>query len=395
MKRNVLLLIVLIFFGASSFVAAQSSKSNVDLEKVASNLVNQCANIHEGDIVLVSGGIKNLELLENIAVNVRKKGAFPLLTVDSDRMTRRMFTEVPVKYDSQVPELSLQIVKLMDAQISVASMETPGLLADIPPERFAARNEASKPIQDYMVKNPVKNVSIGNGIYPTQASADEFGISLNKLSELFWSGINVDYNALAVTVKKLSAALKDGNDLLITNNNGTQLSVKVANCPIFNSDGIIDEEDMKKGMAGYAVYLPAGEVYLVPVKGTANGKVVVENFTFQGKKIEGLSLQFKDGKMTSITAASGLEPLKKYIDSMGEGLDEFSVIDFGINPNIKIPDGSSFVCWMSAGMITVVIGNNTWAGGDNNASGGINFFLPGCTATLDGKTLVDKGNLKF
>lgn len=397
MKLRIFLFMIL--FALTGYVTnAQStgaSSANADLEKVAAELVNNCAGITEGEIVMVSGGVKDMELLENIAVNVRKKGAFPLITVNSDRLTRKMYTEVPEKYDSQAPELGMHIVKFITAQIAVSAGETPDLLADIPPERFKTRNEAGKPIRDYIEQNPIKMVALGNGMYPTQANADEFGISLDQLTEIFWSGVNVDYEKLSATGKKLESQLANGNELEITNKNGTSLKVKVNDCPTFCSDGIIGEEDIKKGHAGYSVYLPAGEVYLAPVSGTANGKVVVDHLTVMGKTVEGLVMEFKNGKMVSMDAKTNLELLKKYYKTDEKGMDEFSLIDFGINPNVVIPEGSKLLAWMPAGMVTVGVGNNTWAGGSNDASNGLNFFIPGSTVKLDGKTLIDNGKLKL
>jgi hypothetical protein len=46
-------------------------------------------------------------------------------------------------------------------------------------------------------------------------------------------------------------------------------------------------------------------------------------------------------------------------------------------------------------MVTVGVGNNTWAGGDNKVSNEIVNYLPGSTVTLDGKTVVDNGTLKL
>ncbi len=397
MKSKFSLLIALFVFTVYMVNAQTPSanNANIDLEKVASQLVNNCAGISEGDIVMVSGGVKDLELLENIAVNVRKKGAFPLLTIDSDRLTRKMYTEVPEKYDSQSPELGMHLVKIIDVTINVSSAETPDLLADIPPERFKTRSDASKPMRDYIEKNPIKSVALGNGMYPTKANADEFGISLDELSNIFWAGINVDYEKLSADGKKLESMLAGGNELEITNPNGTNLTVKIKGSPAFCSDGIIGQEDMKKGSAGYSVYLPAGEVYLAPVSGSANGKVVIDNYSMMGKQIEGLVLEFKNGKLVSMDAKSNLDVLKKYYDTNEKGFDEFSVVDFGINPNVAIPKGSKLINWVPAGMITLGIGNNLWAGGSNDAGNGLSFFVPGSTVKLDGKTLVDNGKLKL
>ena len=180
MKTKSFLLILAIVIGLLPFTIAQDSpakKVKIDLEKLAINLVNQSANIQEGEIVLINGGIRDLELLENIAVNVRKKGAFPLLTISSDRITKRMFFDVPEKYDSQTPQLELKLVKMISAQISVSYGESPDLLADVPPERFAAKSKASKPVIELYQKKAIKSVDLGNGLYPTNALASQFNIS--------------------------------------------------------------------------------------------------------------------------------------------------------------------------------------------------------------------------
>jgi len=396
MKKKVLFLAVLFLLSLKPEVKAQTnSSSKVDLENIASSLVNQCANIGEGDMVLVTGRVNQRELLENIAVNVRKKGAFPMILMNSDRLTRKMYTEVPEKYDAQTPEINMNLIKFIDTQISVASSETPDLLADISPERFKIRNEASKPVRDYIMENPIKLVQLGNGMYPTQATADEFGLTIDELSDLFWSGINVDYDKLSADCKKISALLESGKEIEITHSNGTSLKVKLAGVTPIVSDGILNEEDMKRGPAGYNVYLPAGEVYTATLAGSANGKVVVKNVTFRGKTIEELVLEFKDGKIASMDSQSDISSLKKYIESQTEGIDEFSSIDLGLNQNVKIPEGSKFASWVPAGMITVGIGNNIELGGDNESTGGLNFFLPGTTVKIDGKVLIDSGNLKM
>src|SRR5689334_16926536 len=88
-----------------------------DLEKLAERLVTQSAGVKEGEVVLVSGGPENIELLEDIAVQVRKVGAFPLVTVGTDRMAKRMYTDVPAKYDSQTNQRDLKLADVIDVEI--------------------------------------------------------------------------------------------------------------------------------------------------------------------------------------------------------------------------------------------------------------------------------------
>jgi hypothetical protein len=48
-----------------------------------------------------------------------------------------------------------------------------------------------------------------------------------------------------------------------------------------------------------------------------------------------------------------------------------------------------------AGTVTVGVGNNVWAGGDNKTAYGYFVSLPGTTVTLDGKPVVEAGQLKL
>jgi leucyl aminopeptidase (aminopeptidase T) len=185
-----------------------------------------------------------------------------------------------------------------------------------------------------------------------------------------------------------------GKEMHITHANGTDLKVQIENRPVIVSDGILSPEDLLKGFASSQVFLPAGEVYLSPVPGTAEGRIVVDHAFYQNHEISGLILDFSKGRLASMTAKSGLEPLKAYYDAAEEGKDELSVIDLGINPNIKLKPGSKFKNWVPAGMVTVGVGNNAWAGGENQCPFSYQFFLPGCTVDVDDKTLVEKGNLK-
>ncbi|MBC8004853.1 MAG: aminopeptidase, partial [Verrucomicrobia bacterium] len=243
-------------------------------------------------------------------------------------------------------------------------------------------------------KRNIKGVNLGNGLYPTEASAKQFGMTQKELSDLFWKGVNVDYSKLEATGKTVQAVLAAGKEVQITNPNGTDLKVRIEKRPVIVSDGVLSADDLKKGFASSQVYLPAGEAYLAPVPGSAEGKVVVDHQFYQGKEITGLTLTFKAGKLTSMTAKSGLEPLKKLYDAAEPGKEEFAFVDLGLNPNVQLKAGSKLGAWMPAGMVTVGIGNNMWAGGENKNAYSLFSFLPGSTLKVDGKVLVENGMLK-
>ena len=386
--------VVLVVVLAFSFLEESNNKA-VEKSVIATKLVNECANIKEGEIVLISGGVNNIELLEDISTEVHKLGAFPIVSINTDRMTKKYFEEVPTKYDSKFPHLSLKLASIIDASISVSSNEDQSLLADVSPKRLSVIRESNIVIGKVWFEKGIKTVSLGNNLYPTADRAEMFNMKQEDLVKVFWSGVNSDYKELQKIGSYIKKILNTGNVLEISNTNGTNLKVNIENRPIHISDGIITDEDIIQGGTGCEVWLPAGEVYLTPVLGTAEGKVLIEKDFVQGKEIKNLELIFKAGKLISIKAESGLKKIKEIYDAAGEGKDLLSFIDIGINPNINSMEDNNMVAWMQSGMITIGTGINTWAGGDIESDYSSAFFLKGCNLKVDSKILIENGKLKL
>ncbi len=367
-----------------------------DLEALSNRLVTQVAGVKEGEIVFIGGGVRDMELLENISTDVRKAGAFPLLTVGSDRLFKKYYEEVPDKYDTQAPDLDLKLATIPAVSINIETNESDNIAEGISPARMAAVGQAGAPVPDLYLKRNVRQVAVGNGLYPTAYRAKRFGMSQDDLAKTFWEAVNSDYSAVQTTGENVKTALSSGKEVHITNPNGTDLKVKIEGRPFFVSDGIISADDIKKGGPAVSVYLPAGEVFAAPVPGTAEG-TVVETLTYMnGKEVNNLKLTFVAGKLTSMTGSGpGFEDLKKQYDANGDGKEMFAFVDLGINPNFKVWPASKLGNWVQSGMVTVGTGNNTWAGGDNKVSYGLTLFLPGSSVTLDGKPIVENGVLKL
>ena len=381
---------------AASPETKTATTASADSEAIANRIVTQVAGVKEGDVVFVSGGVRDLELLENLATDSRKVGAFPLLTLNSDRLAKKYYEEVPEKYDTQPPEFDLKLATLPNVAISIDSNETEGLLADVSATRLANVGKTNQPVGDLFLKRNVRTVAIGNDLYPTAWRAKRLGMSLEDLTKAFWSGVNADYSSIQATGVKLQTTLAAGKELHITSPEGTDLKVKIEGRPFYVSDGIISADDVTKGGPAVSVYLPAGELYATPVAGSAEGKVVIAQDYYRGKEVTNLTMVFAGGKMTSMTGSGpGFEAMKKDYDANTDpGKDLLSYVDFGINPNLKIWPASKVGNWVQAGMVSVGTGNNTWAGGDNKATFGTGGHLGGCTVSLDGKTIIEKGEWK-
>jgi leucyl aminopeptidase (aminopeptidase T) len=136
---------------------------------------------------------------------------------------------------------------------------------------------------------------------------------------------------------------------------------------------------------------PGGEVFFVPAPGSATGTVVLDAFDYEGVPVEGLKLTFEKGRMTSMDAASGLETVRKDFDAAADGKDRFGPLDIGLNPNVSVVPENPFRSWVAAGMVSVGIGNDSWAGGTNNVAYGLYGHIAAATVTVDGTTVVANG----
>ncbi|MBA3242607.1 MAG: aminopeptidase, partial [Acidobacteria bacterium] len=159
---------------AASPTAEAVRKAPTDLEQLAQRLVTQSAAVKEGEVVFISGRSQDAELLENIAVNVRKVGGFPLVQYASDRLAKRMFFDVPEQYDAQQNALGMKLAGVINVTIDVSNGLTENLLEGADPKRQAARGKANESVGQEYLKRNVRTVEIGNGFYPTSWRAKRF-----------------------------------------------------------------------------------------------------------------------------------------------------------------------------------------------------------------------------
>lgn len=360
---------------------------------VGAQIATRNLGVKAGEPVLVYGTPEYLHLLEDIAVQIRKAGGSPIIAVESERFTRLSYDSVPPERDADRPESFAALFKAFPAMIFLDGAQSEATLRHVPPERLEARAKAVQPVAAEVIRLNRRQVYLGNGMLPTVDNARRHGMSRDELDRLFWDGVNVDPAALSATGEAVRTALHRGKTVRVTNQAGTDVTLGLAGHLPYFSDGAITEEDRKSGALSQTVWLPAGEVYVRVAPGSVNGTIVADRLTFEGDEIEGLRVEVKNGRVTSLTAAKGLDRLQARYDAAGPGKDAVTVIDIGVNPNITIPENSKLRTWMPAGMVTISLGNDLAMGGSNSSSLAIPLFITRAQVTVDGKPIVENGKL--
>lgn len=384
----------LAFAATSTAGLPNHEKPATRMRQVAQRIIGSCLAVKEGETVLISGAVEDAPMLEELAVEARKRGAFPMITLASRSLVRRLILDVPVKYDSQESVLERRLAEVVDVMIAVEPFNGDTANEGLPYARVQAQQKMDALILEARLKRAVRTAQLGNNLKPFPDRAHMFGVSARELERIYWDGMNVNYQQLQATGDRVRKALRSGNILKITHPNGTNLTMKLDAAPLLVSDGVVSEADRKAGGAASQVWLPAGEVFGLPAKGTTQGRIIFPRMSIRKKTVEDLDLRFKDGRIVSMKARSGLRHLKQSYEIGSAGKEEASVIDLGINPNVRSPKGSRLTSYVESGSIFFGTGENIWAGGDNHGTGGIGGYLQGATLTVDGKVLIDRGRLK-
>ncbi len=202
--------------------------------------------------------------------------------------------------------------------------------------------------------------------------------------------MNVDWRRLEKRTKKVASFLKGGRDVVITTPDGTDIRFSIKGRRIFTDTGILT----RKGSFGN---LPAGEVFLAPVEGTAMGRIVIE-WAPTRRLVSELILEVKDGMVKDVIGeepfkdelmkAFSVNPLSSNIAELGIGTNDRSSKPDNILESEKI-----------LGTVHIALGDNSSFGGNVRTPFHQDFVLFRPTLRViynDGseRTLLKDGKLK-
>jgi len=345
------------------------------LEKIAKVVIKALA-LKEGDHLFIRSGVYNYKLAEKIAIEAMLIGAMPLVNMRSDDFLLEMHQKVPEKYLKQTPQHIFELVKKTEAYVAIEHPKDPSINQKFPPNKVKAAREGFLPIREYILTRK-KWVYVG---YPSEEAANFYGISYDELERLIIGGILIDYDELRAKCELLKSKLINAETVHITDEYGTDLTLKIRGRRINLDDGIITEEDVKVGDLG--LNLPAGEVFIAPHETEGEGKLFVPltRDYISSRLIKNLTLVFENGRLNidKSSAEEGFEYLKQSLQQSieidkakyGENIRtlNFAELGIGLNPHIDKAIGYILTDEKIGGSVHIAIGENRGYGGTSASS---------------------------
>jgi aminopeptidase len=166
--------------------------------------------------------------------------------------------------------------------------------------------------------------------------------------------MNVDWKSLEKRTKRIAKIVNPAEFIRMKSLNGSFISFSKKGRKAISDTGILT----KKGSFSN---LPAGEVYIAPIEGTANGKLILE-WGPTRQLASPITLTIKDGYIMDISGND--EYIEFFQRKLSENKDNGNIAEFGIGTNdaAKRPD-NILESEKILGTIHIAFGDNSSFGG--------------------------------
>jgi diguanylate cyclase (GGDEF)-like protein/PAS domain S-box-containing protein len=192
--------------------------------------------------------------------------------------------------------------------------------------------------------------------------------------------LDLDYDELRRRSEELASLLEGARRVRLTNPAGTDLSFEISGRPVYRDAGDLT----RPGAFGN---LPAGEVCLAPLEGTAEGVAVIDgSIGGLGRVREPVTLRFKGGRAVEIS-----DPRLQELLQASGGSEALQLAEFGIgtNPRASIV-GNVLEDEKAVGTAHIALGSNHAMGGRIRVPVHIDTILQGARVEVDGKPVPER-----
>lgn len=196
--------------------------------------------------------------------------------------------------------------------------------------------------------------------------------------------LNADYQEIAQRSIKLAEMVNRGKTARVTTSAGTDITMGIEGRECHADTGLVHNP-------GDFSNLPAGEAYIAPVEGTANGVMVVDG-SMVGKVKKPIRIVVKDGFATEITGDRSAEELEKMLEPFGQPGRNIAELGIGTNHKARIV-GNILEDEKVMGTVHMALGDNKSMGGNVSVQSHLDGILLKPTLWIDEEKIMEDGKL--
>ncbi|MFQ6014478.1 MAG: aminopeptidase [Anaerolineae bacterium] len=201
-----------------------------------------------------------------------------------------------------------------------------------------------------------------------------------------------DYHAVAKRTGPIAERLTKAETAVVRSRAGTDLTFSLAGRQGFSDTGLLTAQ-------GAFGNLPAGEAYIAPLEGTAEGKLAVEKGRAPGLA-ENMVLSFQGGMVQEIEGGGEVGEKLRQLLGLEQGEEEHrerrNLAELGVGTNPKASSTENVLeSEKIMGTVHIAIGDNAHIGGAVNTDLHRDFVIPRADLVLDGEEIMIDGKLQI
>jgi aminopeptidase len=321
------------------------------IDEYARLLVERSVGVESGWQVYLRGTPLARPLVEAVEEQIARKGAWPILQIFWDGFGGPFAREAPLDLLARMAPLQLRIWEECDAFISIRAPENVREGSDLSPERREILQRRAEPLQRRQMSMEVPWVICE---YPTNAAAQEAGMTLAEFEEFVYGAVLLDWDAEFERMTRIAAIFDAADEVRIVGDR-TDLTLSLAGRSGAVEDGHIN--------------MPGGEVFYSPVEDSADGEVTFSEFpaVYFGHEVRGVRFVFERGSIVEASALSGEDFLLRTLDT-DEGARRLGELGLGCNPGIQRFTKNLGFDEKIDGTIHLAVGNSYTSTGGTNVS---------------------------
>lgn len=198
-----------------------------------------------------------------------------------------------------------------------------------------------------------------------------------------------DYHEVDRITQPVAHRLTQAKEAVVRSPAGTDIRMSLEEREAIADNGLF----VNKGNFGN---LPAGEAFIAPVEGTAEGQIVVEKGWARGLE-ENMTIRFRQGSVSEVLGGGAVgDHLRSMLGTGGGELirerRNLAELGVGTNPQARSTE-STLEAEKILGTVHIAIGDNAHIGGAVTADLHMDFVLPHTVLLLDGETVMADGKL--